>query len=147
MQSTTYPSFTEAYRLLGDTSSVGAVMDALILNCSIQDTKASTASYGPDSPNQLVKPEQGVSMHTSLTLFRLLTLSCRPNGMVLCKHLCSRIGQVQRHCCSGPDRTAERRHCTALDRTECSPIGYQHRFPRTPERARRRRALRYHSSV
>jgi hypothetical protein len=140
----TYPSFTEAYHLLADTLSVGAVMDALVSNCSIQDTKVSIASCGPDSLNQLVKPEQGVSMPTSLTLFRLLTLSCRPNGMVSCKHLCSRIGQVQRHCCSGPDRTAERRHCTALDRTECFPIGYQQRFPRTPQRAR---ALQYHSSI
>jgi hypothetical protein len=59
----THPSVTKTYYLLGDSSSVGAVMDVLILNCSIQDMKGFIASYGPDSPNRLAKPEQVVRIH------------------------------------------------------------------------------------
>jgi hypothetical protein len=61
----TNPSVTETYHLLGDDSSVRAVMDALISNCSIQDTKGSIANYDPDASNRPVKPEQVVSTYVN----------------------------------------------------------------------------------
>jgi hypothetical protein len=112
----TNPSVTETYHLLGDDSSVRAVMDALISNCSIQDTKGSIANYDPDASNRPVKPEQVVSIYVSPGMF---SLSHSPSGsMVSFQLVRSCIGQVQQHRSPVPKRTAEQRHRTALDRTQ-----------------------------
>jgi hypothetical protein len=77
----TNPSVTETYHLLGDDSSVRAVMDALISNCSIQDTKGSIANYDPDAPNRPVKPEQVVNIYVSTTINTMLMMFYRSNGI------------------------------------------------------------------
>jgi hypothetical protein len=58
-------SITEQYHLIGDDSSVRAVLDSLQSNCSIQDTSNQIATFDRDASVKSVWPEQVVQYYRS----------------------------------------------------------------------------------
>jgi hypothetical protein len=59
----TISSTPETYHLIGDDRSVRAVLEALMSNCSVQDTKGTVATFDRDSSSKAVWPERVVQYY------------------------------------------------------------------------------------